>query len=435
MRKVVAFFRERKRRRGRQRPRIDAAEERKDVLETLRAWFLNATLAFGIIAFGVAILAIVMELVQNSITIESFSVPPSFDEQGYTGRVLALRLIDELSDMNRQAEAGVPRKSFTADWQREAIDLPVPEMNTNLHSIVSVIRHLIGVGEQSFTCEIVNAEGGKLRVRARLTGRVPFAREYAAGTSLDAVITDLAAHFCKQSQPVVYAAYECRRPGDVAAKECEDSIRTILSTSDRIDAMWALNFLGGRQKETDRKRAIDTYTVGIRFGCDNPPKETKTVCAYLLGNRGGLHLDDDPRAAVADLKRAMALRPHDRGILFNLGVAYEHAHDIPRAVETYTAACDAAPKDVRALVSRGTLRLDLHEFDAALDDFNRAISINPTYSTAYLSRARVFQRRQKRDEAEKDFDMAVLLDPRSVAEVAVLRGIEVAQVSPLEMRP
>jgi len=436
MRKVVAFFRDRKRRRRLQRAREDASAEQKDVLGTLRTWFVNAGIAFAVIAFGVAILAVVMEVIEDSITIESFSVPPSFDEQGYTGRVLALRLIDELGDMNRQVERDVPRKSFTADWQRKAIDLPVPQMNTNLHAVVSVIRQIIGVEEQSFTCEIVNGNAGALRVRARLTGRAPFAADYAAGTSIDAIIRDLAGHFCKQSQPVLYAAVECKRPGELADKECASTMQRIMRTSGRIDATWALKFLGDRQKTTDRADAIRTYTVAIRIGCGQITKETKIVCAYLYANRGTTWDEESqPKLAVKDLEKAKSIRPQDSGVLTNLGVAYDHDQKKDLALAAYSAAAAASPRDVSPLVYRGLSQYSRDALQEALADFNRAIQLNPTYANAYLSRARVFQRQQDRDAAERDFQTAVLLDKNKLPEVEQLRGIELAQVSPLEMRP
>ena len=407
-------------------------EPRKSVFEILRTWFLGFTATVALIALAVALLAVIVEVKQDSITVDTFSVPPSFELQGYTGRVLAVRFIDELEDLSRAAEKELPRKRVAADWQRKAIDLPVPEMNTNLNAVVSVLRHLIGVDPQTFTCEIVDT-GTFLRVRARLSNHQAFARDYAAGTRIDAIIGDLAMHFCTQSQPLVIAASYCGRPDSdaVAQTQCASRLNAIIHSARRVDAIWAFNLLGVRQEKTSFEAAIGSYTKAINFGCDGDFEGTETVCAVVYGNRGRAYRElFRTKEAIADLERARKLRPHDSVLLTNLGIAYEQAEDAQRALDAYTAACAAAPRRPLPLVHRGTLRAALNELDDAIEDFNRALRINPAFAPAYFHRAEVLQRREKREEAERDFLMSVYLDPRMQADVDRARGVLAAEMRP-----
>ena len=410
---------------------ITQPEEPRSVFDILRTGVLGFTAVVAVIALLVAVTAVIIEIKEDSITIDTFSVPPAFEEQGYTGRVLALRFIDELEELSRGAERELPRKRVAADWQRQQIDLPVPEMNTNLHAVIGVMRHIFGAEPQTFGCEIANT-GTSFRVRARLSDHPSFAREYPADTRVDVIIGDVARHFCAQSQPLVLAAYDCGRAdiNPAVERRCMSDLQWIIHSARRVDAIWAFNLLGLRQDKTDHNAAVETYSKAINFGCTGDFEDAETACAIVYGNRGSAYRAlGDPKKAIADFERARDLRPRDGQLLTNLGVAYEDADDYDRALAAYTEAFKIAPRPL-PLVHRGTLKAALDRLDDAIADFNQALRVNPAFAPAYLERARVLRRREKSQEAEMDFQMSLFLQPDLRPKIEEAQGVPAAEMRP-----
>jgi tetratricopeptide (TPR) repeat protein len=75
----------------------------------------------------------------------------------------------------------------------------------------------------------------------------------------------------------------------------------------------------------------------------------------------------------------------------------------------------ANPKDVWALLMRGTARLEMFDTDDAIKDFDECIRLDPTNSVAFASRAQAWIDKKEPDKAFKDYDQAIRLDRKNAA--------------------
>jgi len=120
-------------------------------------------------------------------------------------------------------------------------------------------------------------------------------------------------------------------------------------------------------------------------------------------------LNGDRKNAIADLDRAIAIRPEaalyvERGDIWAFG-------DDKRAVADYTKALSLAPKDVAALSSRAEAYARLDQDPLARDDYDRALEIAPRDSWLYVARGRVFRKQFRTTQAIADFTTAIKLSP------------------------
>jgi tetratricopeptide (TPR) repeat protein len=83
-----------------------------------------------------------------------------------------------------------------------------------------------------------------------------------------------------------------------------------------------------------------------------------------------------------------------------------------RAIEQFTRAIRANPKDAWAFVSRGILSQAKGAEDKALDDYSAAIRLDPAYAAAYDQRGWVWCKKGEHDKALADYNEAIRLDPR-----------------------
>jgi hypothetical protein len=69
-------------------------------------------LAIGVIAF--LLFAVGTELGRRPVLVDSFEVPKSLQDRGYTGKSLATQLIDKLNDLARQTNTSLHMKKRPA---------------------------------------------------------------------------------------------------------------------------------------------------------------------------------------------------------------------------------------------------------------------------------------------------------------------------------
>ncbi|MDY6896827.1 MAG: tetratricopeptide repeat protein [Cyanobacteriota bacterium] len=93
-------------------------------------------------------------------------------------------------------------------------------------------------------------------------------------------------------------------------------------------------------------------------------------------------------------------------------LAFQVSSNYPAAINSYTKAIQANPKDAEMYSLRGDTYSANGDFKKALADQTQAIRINPNYASAYTSRATIRLAQQKDSQgALTDLDKALNLDP------------------------
>jgi predicted O-linked N-acetylglucosamine transferase (SPINDLY family) len=168
-----------------------------------------------------------------------------------------------------------------------------------------------------------------------------------------------------------------------------------------------------------------------------------------LRHRGMLHASlGRHREAIADLGRVARVLPAEASAQYDLGVAFDMAHDTASALAQYELALARDPGLFAARLNRGYALAALERLDQALQNnldlaqrfpyvpeahFNlaevlialhrpgealaacdRALAIRPDYAKAHIDRALALAELGRTEEAQQSLDQARALDPAAV---------------------
>src|SRR5207249_3308452 len=106
--------------------------------------------------------------------------------------------------------------------------------------------------------------------------------------------------------------------------------------------------------------------------------EAHRVLALLHFNDGQLGEE------LAELSRAVELRPTDGRLLGRLGAAQSHSNDYAAALETLSRAVELDPRNSDAATQLGLLYMLLGRYREAAIWLDRATAIEPRNGGAYL---------------------------------------------------
>ena len=146
------------------------------------------------------------------------------------------------------------------------------------------------------------------------------------------------------------------------------------------------------------------------------------VCFLLSAGAGflGSHIEKRPSEPVS---HAYSLKELDSKLNSDpaqesqeesqntVGSTYDQ--ELRGAIDEWTAAIHANPRNSNAYVERGWAYSSLQEYDHAVSDLSRAIVLSPKDSNAYAKRAWIYDTKGQYDSAVKDATRALKLDPHN----------------------
>ena len=168
-------------------------------------------------------------------------------------------------------------------------------------------------------------------------------------------------------------------------------------------------------------RRNKVWDNGITLWTDVIKKNPEAFIGY--NNRGGTYMGEKKyEEAIADLNKAIELRPGYAEALNNRGVIFSGKKRNTEALNDLNKAIELRPDYPDALNNRGVILMDLSKYTEALNDFNKAIELRPGYAEAYYNRGLLFMNEKKYEQAVKDYDKALELRP-GYPEAVINKGI------------
>jgi tetratricopeptide (TPR) repeat protein len=139
---------------------------------------------------------------------------------------------------------------------------------------------------------------------------------------------------------------------------------------------------------------------------------TRGVARYILGET--LIAGEDYQDALRHYSQVIDPQRPDALLLYRRGVAHEGMGETDKALEDFTAAIKAAPERPLAYLERGVLLATrMRSFERAIADLNRTLELDPRNVTALIVRGTVQGELAQFGRAIADFDSAIRLAPRN----------------------
>jgi tetratricopeptide (TPR) repeat protein len=199
----------------------------------------------------------------------------------------------------------------------------------------------------------------------------------------------------------------------------------------------------------DREKTVNSIKLALEIFAED---KEKLAGVYVLRSQ----LQNDPKARLADLDKAIELDPDNTEILqqraFSLiqsGKMDEAVEDLrtlfikdpenivvaaalveylgrnnkpKEALEIANEVVKRQPKDIRAYQMRSRVHLLAENIDGAIEDLGKALEIEPRSLEILLTRATVYESIEKYDEALADLTNAEKIRP-GLPQAALLRGM------------
>jgi tetratricopeptide (TPR) repeat protein len=159
-----------------------------------------------IVGFGVvtALVAMVWNARHDTgLVVEAFAVPPELEARGYTGSVVAQKVLDRIAELQKLS-ANYSRRasqSYEINWGND-FKVEIPETGISLGEFNRYLRQWLG-HETRISGEVVQSGNG-LAVQAR-AGADPVKSVSGSADELDALIDQIAEHVFAVTQPYRYA--------------------------------------------------------------------------------------------------------------------------------------------------------------------------------------------------------------------------------------
>ena len=366
--------------------------------------FLHAIRPTNLVAFVVvvAVVAVVLKSCQRTIIIEPFEVPKVVADRGYTPRVAAQQIIDNIHVLQATSELTM-KVNILGSWQRSDLDIEVSTTGFSVKSFASELRTLLPIRSTVISGEVLEhsvAGGFSLRVRAN-------------GELITHMFNDKY-DSCSTSSPTWDESVR-RVFSDAAAK--------IMARTDPFTlASYYYVILGGYpigapahdHYMSNVERLIPIIMEGQRLDLDTRYRTTVLHGLLLLDHR-----EDEEDAAIDKFDDAVLLSPERALARVNLGVAYQRKGEHRRAEWNLMAAIvsestfGAAAYSIwgEVVLDQAILLKDRSLYDDARARFEEAIKRDPEYVRAYAGRGHVRVLQDDIEGATADFKTVVDLDP------------------------
>jgi tetratricopeptide (TPR) repeat protein len=414
-------------------------------LETPRKFALNAlVIAASLVSFTVGVTATLKQVH----VVETIGVPNDLAGDGYTSAIVAQRLIDAVSQINRTAalsrRIGVyvlsdtePAQPQSADSEGPsdayAMDAPlsltcddpvkkydVSVGGVSLTSVILYVRELFGWSDTRISGEITvenapapgagkdakeanSPPAKKFAMRLRITGKGHVDYEAATTDKLDALFEKTALKLVERFDPLAAAYYSYYK------REFDDALRIVLvyladpAAKDGREWAWNLRALvehaRTRRDEAQAEAGFDKAIAVLRELRQSDPQFAPALynLAYVLIDKGKkLNAAQDKDAAQARFNEALAVAQD--------GIATHAAGDNNtrgRAVGYATAG--------RAL--RQLAKWDDSKYDEALHYYDLSLADDRLFISAYVSQGAIHNLRHAHEKAKAVYQLAAELNP------------------------
>jgi tetratricopeptide (TPR) repeat protein len=203
---------------------------------------LRLVLDVGLACFGVALALLLVWAVwtatrSNSVVVETFTVPPSFEARGLSGAVVAGQFLDRLQGIQRRGALDPTASTRIEDAWSHEIRFEVPETGVSLGDVQKFLRAWLGHDVRISGAVVENGDALMLTVRGN---GVPAQRVSGNASELDTLIVSAAERALGVARPLELLGYleSTSRHAEAAALAGPMLASASSTEAPRILTMW-----------------------------------------------------------------------------------------------------------------------------------------------------------------------------------------------------
>jgi tetratricopeptide (TPR) repeat protein len=318
----------------------------------------------GIAGVVVLVAFVWREATRETVHIDPIGVPPSLAEDGFTGEVLAQRLMDQIINIQIKANTTMHKRQVGLAFRQA--DFVVPGVGFSVGTAAGFVGEMLGTRRTRVRGEVTR-QGDLYVLTLRVDGREAIAQlEPVAREHLDQALKSGAEKIVRVAEPYVLASYYYDIDRSLAMAEADQIIEDTRSSVEalaRSHNLRGLIFADRKQAE----QAIECYRTAI---------------------------ETDPEFAIA---------------YTNLALALEDTRQFDEALAVHRAAVriEQSPITYNDLAR---LLAALGSFEEAIGYYRKAIAIDGSIAVVHNNLGDALRLNKQRDEAIKSLRTAIRLD-------------------------
>ena len=171
------------------------------------AFKVGTQVFFILVATGLGLGALVMlsdAVTSRSVIVEPFDAPPALAASGFSGKVVAGGLLDELTRLQAATRSAAAKRSLANDWTGD-IKVDIPETGISISEIGRLLHQRFG-HDLHIGGDLVQTQAGGLAMTVRGDGVLPKAFTGGSG-DLGKLTTQAAEYVYGKSQPALFVRY------------------------------------------------------------------------------------------------------------------------------------------------------------------------------------------------------------------------------------
>ena len=390
-------------------------------LSSVRKILLDMSFFALLIGFGVVVYK---ELKRTEIILDAIEVPEELKKSGYTGTVIAEKLLDEARRIGFETR----ELSRNTSWRKEAghvnemgvdmhmPDIQVPGAGFTLRLLVRYLRQEMEMGFKTtyLRGEIIEAKSGYCLTLRNISEKDSPAVQTQSQSDLEQLLHEQGGDaLLKVANPSILAvrAYHgfdkqiaAKVPYDKAYKTFNELIDYCLKYPPSADNALAFTLKGNVLKSLKRP---EEAIVQFKNALDLDPNY-----AYAYNGWGStLQKLKQYEEAIAKFQKATELYPDYAIAYSNWGNALNYLKRFDEAIAKHQKATDLDPNYAYAFINWGVALSNLERYDEAIAKFQKAADLDPNYAVIYNNWGIALEKMGRSKEAEEKFKIANKLDP------------------------
>ena len=320
---------------------------------------------------GRVVLLLVLALIvyravsDGAVLIEPFDVPREVEAKGYSGRILAMKLIDRVHEFRRSVKSSAQQSEFRNTWNAVENDFDVEAAGISSKKLAQIFRYVLGVTPTRLTGEVVHVSQ-EIRLTVRVHGKSHSIQRPLG--ELDVMIKEMAPHVVRFSEPYFFGVSVMKTDPKLAL----DVVQEVFEANNPRWYPWAYNLWGIVLNEQEKyKEAQEKFKQALSFGGRNH-RDARAAALINLGI--SLEKSGFPSDAEVKFRNAIDLKPNYGAAHLNLANLLKEHKKYEEAVQHYSEAINVTRSQPELDYRRAELYYRRAEAYSQLKDFPRAKS-------------------------------------------------------------
>lgn len=368
---------------------------------------VKATISVLVLA---ALVMVYKQISKQRTHISAFHVPDFFEKDGYSGQVLANKIVDEVERIKLGAFSEKQAQVYVSSSSQASVDVEIMGIGISINTIAHLVGEALGVPSKTITGELTH-EGEILKLTLRITGvrsktfsqRINHKASNGEYEAMNLLITQVSEALLQNTDPILAASYylwvkqdfdKCIKAAKYAIKEQSE------------DAIWAYD-IWGKALEYQRhyEGAIDKYRRAIAIDDKN---------IWIWDSWGGvLTAQGKYDQAIEKYKIALQIDRKNTWIWDNWATTLRAMGDNQGAIEKYQKALSFEPQNMRILREWASLLRSQGDYEGTIQKYQRILEIEPDNVPVLHSWASVLDSEGKDTLAIEKFKKILEIEPNN----------------------